>query len=269
MEYVTTNGEQERGEIRRPKAEQKDTMNFYHEIFVLNIEGIDENYRYAQELGGNIETLREMIKSPRMEIFAPACRVLGELGTEEAYEVLKECLGIRDKHLYRYLMSVIFRFPQSAELADRFVEALESKDPIFVDTALKHLVRENLWVTEEQILSCFEKNRDQLHNYYYATVLIKLSKTEDHTNRILRMFHRTQNNSVKIALGECLTAFATEDNYMTLYDLMKDSPIHKLRMEACRIAQKFHRKELLKPFTEDPDGHIRSFVRRSLAENQI
>ena len=264
MEYVTTNGEQERGEIRRPKVERKDTMNFYYEKFVLNMEGIDENYRYAQELGGNIETLREMIKSPRMEIFAPACRVLGELGTEEAYEVLKECLGIRNKYLYRYLMSVIFRFHQSTELADRFVEVLESKDPMFVDTALKHLVRENLWVTEEQILSCFEKNRDQLSGYYYDTVLRKLSKTEEYGKRILSMFLKTQNNSVKISLAECLTAFATEETYLTFYNLMKDSPIHKVRMEACRIAHTFRRPDLLALFATDRDGHIRAFVLRTL-----
>ena len=181
MEYVTTNGEQEHGEIRRPKAERKDTMSFYHEKFVLDIEGLDEIYRYAQELGGNIETLRE-----------------------------------------------------------------------------------NLWVTEEQILSCFEKNRDQLSGYYYDTILRKLPKTEEYGKRILSMFLKTQNNSVKISLAECLTDFATEETYLTFYDLMKDSPIHKVPMEACRIAHTFRRPDLLALFATDHDDHIRAFVHRTL-----
>ena len=211
-----------------------------------------------------MEELREMLASSSMEIFAPACKALGELGTEEAYGLLKEYLQTKDKYKYRFVLSVIFRFPQSAELADCFAEALESKDLIFVDTALEHLVRENLWVTEEQILSCFEKNRDQLSGYYYDTVLRKLSKTEEYGKRILSMFLKTQNNSVKISLAKCLTAFATEETYLTFYDLMKDSPIHKVRMAACRISHTFRRPDLLALFATDHDGHIRAFVHRTL-----
>ena len=211
-----------------------------------------------------MEELQEMLASSSMEIFAPACKALGELGTEEAYGLLKEHLKTKDKYKYRFVLSVIFRFPQSAELADCFAEALESKDLIFVDTALEHLVRENLWVTEEQILSCFEKNRDQLSGYYYNTVLRKLSKTEEYGKRILSMFLKTQNNSVKISLAKCLTAFATEETYLTFYDLMKDSTIHKVRMEACRISHTFRRPDLLELFATDHDGHIRAFVHRTL-----
>ncbi len=221
---------------------------------------------YVIPEGASLEELREMLNASHMEVFAPACKALGELGTEEAYGLLKEHLQTGDKYRYCYLLSVIFRFPRSAELKATFAEALESEAPMFVNAALKHLVRENLWVTEEQILSCFEKRRDQLHPYYYHTVLRKLSKTEDHTRRLLSMFLKTQKNSVKIALAECLADFATEDNYMTIHALMKDSPIHKLRMEACRIAHKFRRSDLLEPFATDPDGHIRSFVHRFLTE---
>ena len=48
-----------------------------------------------------MEELREMLASSSMEIFAPACKALGDMGTEEAYSLLKEHLQTKDKYQYR------------------------------------------------------------------------------------------------------------------------------------------------------------------------
>lgn len=208
-----------------------------------------------------IDQLREMLDSSDMQTFILACEALRNTKETKAYQVLKAKLREKDRYRYRYLLSVIFSFDESAELHEYFANALLSDDILLVTTALEQLIHKNIWVTDEQILACFERNHNNLSGYYYQ-ILLRVAKTEAHTTRIIKLLNSSQSVSVTIAVAECLTEFATTKNYPDIYKLFADSNISKLRLEACRIANKFGRADLLQAFANDSDGHIRKHVKQ-------
>lgn len=111
------------------------------------------------------------------------------------------------------------------------------------------------------IFSCFEKNHNNLNGYYYQ-ILLRIARTESHTTRMINLLNNSQTDSVKIAVAECLTEFTTTENFHDIYELFANSSISKLRMEACRIANKFGRVDLLQAFANDSDGHVRKYVKQ-------
>lgn len=214
-----------------------------------------------------IDELRMMLESLDMQTFALACEALKNMQTTEAYYILKSKLQVKDKYRYRYILSVIFAFDESVELQDCFINAMQSDEKIFVLTALNHLNHRNLWVTDEQILSCFEQNHNYLDCYYYQ-ILLQIAKTELHASRIIKLLKDSKTDSIRIAIAECLTKFVTKENYVKIYRLLADSSIPKMRLEACRIACKFNRGDLLQGFAKDSDGHIRKYVNQALKANK-
>ena len=218
----------------------------------INGKAVPDNYMICQ--------LKEMLESSDMQTFVLACEALRNAGKAEAYQVLKAKLQEKDRYRYSYLLSVIFSFDESAELREHFASALLSDDVLLVTTALEHLIHKNIWVTDEQLLACFEKNHGKLDGYYYK-VLLHVAKTKLHTARIIKLLNSSPADSIKIAVAECLTAFTTTENYFDIYKLFAGSSIPKLRLEACRIANKFSRMDLLQPFANDADGHVRNYVK--------
>ncbi len=210
-----------------------------------------------------IKEFGKMMETSDMQIFALACEALRNNKTHEAYELLKRYIDSKDKFKRRYIMSVIFDFDESMELSKHFLNALQSDDRMFVTTVLEHLIHRNLWVSDEQILSCFEKNHNWLDSYYYQ-ILRGIEKNPQHTERLICLLSTAETNSAKIAVAQCMKAFAAQDNYMRLFELLANSDIAKLRMEACGIAHKFGRNDLLYIFKDDPDGHIRKFINQVL-----
>ncbi len=213
------------------------------------------------------DELQAMLESSDMQTFALACEALRNTQTTEAYRLLKNNLQTKDKYRYRYILSVIFAFDESAELQDHFINAMQSDDRIFVTTALAHLIHKNIWVSDEQILACFEKNHNSMDGYYYQ-ILLRIERTESNTAGIIKLLNTSQTDNVKIAVAECLTEFATKENYLNIYSLFVNSSIAKLRLEACRVAYKFNRIDLLQAFAKDSDGHIRKYVNQALKVNE-
>ena len=214
-----------------------------------------------------INDLRTMLESSDMQTFAIACEALRNTQTSEAYNLLKSKLQIKDKYKYRYILSVIFTFDESIELKNYFINAMQSDDRILVNTALNHLINKNLWVTDEQILTCFEKNHNLLDRFYYQ-ILLRIASTSSNISRIIELLNNSKSDSVKIAVAECLSEFATKDNYLDIYCLLANSSLSKLRMEACRIACNLDRNDLLQAFVKDSDGHIRKYVNQILKWSQ-
>ena len=223
----------------------------------------------GQEVPQNctINDLRTMLESSDMQTFAIACEALRNSGTTEAYHLLKSKLQVKEKWKYRYILSVIFTFDESIELKNYFINAMQSDDRILVATVLNHLIYKNLWVTDEQILTCVEKNHNFLDGFYYQ-ILLRIASTASNTSRIIELLNNSKSDSTKIAVAECLSEFATKDNYIDIYCLFADSNLSKLRMEACRIAGKFGRGDLLHTFVKDANGHIRKYVNQVLKESQ-
>ena len=206
----------------------------------------------------SIEELHVMLESSDMQTFALACEALRNRKTNEAYSLLKEYLTEKDTHKYRYILSVIFSYDESSQLQEHFLGAMQSDNMYLVRTVLDHLVHRNIWVSDEQILCCFEKNHNSLDAYYYQ-ILGNLAKTEQHAERLIRLLNTAETDSIRIAVAECLESFSSETNYLRIYALLADSNIAKVRMQACQIANKFSRVDLLQKFTDDPDGHVRKF----------
>lgn len=214
-----------------------------------------------------VEGWAEKLNSADVEEFALGCMGLQELGTPEAYEVLKSRLGERDKYRRRLILSVIFSFEESAELQEQFREALQSEEMLFVEEAFKHLCSgRNFWVGLEEILTAIERNHNKLHNYYYQP-LWDIAKTRQYTDRILDLFHTADTDSIRITVAGVFEHAATEENYTHLYGLLAESKISKLRLEACRIAHRFDRRDLLLLYVNDPDGHIRKFAKKALGDS--
>jgi len=226
-------------------------------------------YLNCQEVPENctINDLRTMLESSDMQTFTIACEALRNTQTFEAYNLLKSKLQIKDKYRYRYILDVIFSFDESIELKNYFINAMQSDDRILVTTALEHLIHKNLWVTDEQILACFEKNHNLLDGFYYQ-ILLQIAGTASNTSRIIELLNGSKSDSTKIAVAECLSDFATKDNYLDIYCLLANSSLSKLRMEACRIACKFGRRDLLHAFVKDSNGHIRKYVNQVLKGSQ-
>ena len=211
-----------------------------------------------------LDELKMMLEASDMRTFSLACEALKTMRTTEAYKLLKSRLQEKDKYRYRYIISVIFAFDESAELKDRFLNALQSDDRILMKTALEHLIHKNIWVTDEQILSCFEKHHNCLDGYYYQ-ILLRIAKIERYTSRMIKLLNASTTDSVRIAVAACLTEFATKENFLDIYRLFADSGIAKLRLEACRIACRFDRTDLLQRFAEDADGHVRKYVSQAFS----
>jgi len=219
----------------------------------INGNAVPDNY--------TIDQLREMLDSSDMQTFTIACEALRNTKETEAYQVLKTKLQEKDRYRYRYLLSVIFSFDESAELHELFASVLLSDDTLLAKTALEHLLHKNIWVTDEQVLACFEKNHNNLSGYYYR-IILRVARTEAHTARIIELLNRAHSDGIKIAVAECLTEFTTAKNYFDIYKLFVDSNIPKLRIEACRIADRFGRTDLLQAFVNDADGHVRKYVKQ-------
>lgn len=108
-----------------------------------------------------------------------------------------------------------------------------------------------------------QKTDISIDSYYYQ-ILRNIEKTPQYTERLIRLFNTARADSIKIAVAECMESYATEENYVRLFELFENSDIAKLRMEACRIACKFGQKDLLQRYAGDADGHIRKYVNRAL-----
>ena len=211
----------------------------------------------------SIPELREMLCTRDMLPFSLACNALKNKDSHEAYLVLKEFLDSEDKYQQRCVLSVIFHYQESAELCPYFLSALRSKERFMVTTVLDHLIVKNLWVSDDDILTCFESNYRWLGNYYYQ-ILRKLEKIPENTERVVGLLKKAKASSTYIATAECLTFLATPENYMQLFTLFADSPVSKVRLEACKIANAFQRYDLLQRYVNDTDGHVRKYVTLSL-----
>ena len=206
-----------------------------------------------------LEQLEAMLRSKDMQTFSLACEALRNMETADAYELLKRQLQTTDLYRRRYVLSVIFDFPQASELTAELEAAMKSGTPFLVTTALEQLRAGKAWVSEEAILSCFERNHNRLDGSFYS-VLSRIQKSPDHCQRILELYSGSSNSSTKIALAECLLAFADVRNYESLYTLFRNDPAPHIRILACRLAKDYQREDWLRSFYTDPDGHIRKLA---------
>lgn len=207
----------------------------------------------------SVQQIESMMLSQDMQTFALACEALRLTGTQDAYTLLKMYIHSTDPYRRRYVLSVIFDFPQASELTAELEAAMKSGTPFLVTTALEQLRAGKAWASEEAILSCFERKHNHLDGSFYS-VLSRIQKSPDHCQRILELYSGSRNSSTKIALAECLLAFADVRNYESLYTLFRNDPAPHIRILACRLAKDYQREDWLSSFYTDPDGHIRKLA---------
>lgn len=82
------------------------------------------------------------------------------------------------------------------------------------------------------------------------------------TQRVVKLYRTSKNDSDRIALGSVLYGFCNEENHQQLFDLLKDHPKPQVRIWACRIAKARGRGDLLEQFAHDRDAHIRRLASR-------
>lgn len=205
--------------------------------------------------------LEAMMESKDMRTFMIACEALCLENTNRAYGTLKRYLIHSDLYKRRYVLSVIFGYPQAAELVPHLEHALGSDKAFLWGTALDVIIQQEVRVAEEALFSCIERNWSQVGGYdIYA--LDSVEKTPANARRIWKLYHACRDDSTRIAMAEVLHGFCTEENYLTYYELFQDDPAPHIRILACRIAKAYHRPDLLSKFVQDRDGHIRKLARK-------
>lgn len=197
--------------------------------------------------------------SKDMQTFSLVCEALRNMGTADAYALLKQHIHTPDLYRRRYVLSVIFDFPQAWELTSELERAMESSTNFLVTTALEQLRTGTVQVSDEAILSCFERSNNCLDSSFYS-VLSRIQKSDGHYQRIRKLYDSSTSTSTKIALAECLYAFADGHNFESLYILFRNASAAHIRILACRIARDFQRGDWLQTFRDDPDGHIRKLA---------
>lgn len=208
--------------------------------------------------------LEQMLTSSDMQTFALACEALRIHATHEAYLLLKAHIEDKDLYRRRYVMSVIFDWEEASELKQELLHDLKSDHHFLVDTALNNLIYEKIRVEDDAIFSCIERNHRWLDGYYYQ-VLALVDKNESNLARIIKLFQSCDDPSARITIAERLPAFCTAENYQQIFAMTANDPQPRIRMAACCIAHYFGRMDLLQPFADDPDGHIRNYALRASA----
>lgn len=204
--------------------------------------------------------LETMMESKDMRTFMIACEALHLAQNDAAYALLKQYIAHSDLYKRRYVLSVIFTYPQAAELVPHLEQALGSEKTFLWGTALDVIIQQKVRVAEEALFSCIERNWNQVGRYgIYA--LEAVEKTQANARRISKLYHACRDDSTRIAMAGVLHGFCTEENYLTFFELFRDDPAAQIRILACRIARAYHRPDLLSKFTQDRDGHIRKLAR--------
>ncbi len=201
-----------------------------------------------------------MLAGADMQTFRLACEVLKERKTREAYELLKQHTDSPDKYKRRCILEAIFVYDEADELSAHLADALAAEEHFLVTTALSQIIAHNVSLPGEEILTCFERNYGWLDGCYYQA-LSRLEKSEANLDRVISLWKVAPTNSARIALAECMEGFAAETNYVSLFERLADHSEPKIRMSACRIAKQFERYDWLARCEDDPDGHIRKFVK--------
>ena len=207
------------------------------------------------------EELKKMMESGDMRTFMIACEALRLTDTHWAYGVLKQNITHSDLYRRRYVLSVIFHYPEAAELVPHLEQALASGKSFLEGTVLDVIIQDNISISEEILLAYFERNRETI-NSYHCLALRTVAKSEANSRRILKMFRLCRYESMRIALAQQLHSFCSTGNHMALYELFRNDPAPQVRILACRIAREYHHPELLEGFVRDRDGHIRKLASR-------
>ena len=205
------------------------------------------------------EELANMMEAGDMKTFSVACEALCLANTHWAYKILKQHIAHSDLYKRRYVLSVIFHYPQAVELTSHLEQALNSEKPFLYGTALNVIIQEKVRVSDEALLVCFERNQGKL-NRYDCLALETAEKTEANTRRILKLYRLCRDKSFRIGLAETLYCFCSQENHMEFYRLFQDDPAPHIRILACRIAKDYRHLELLRKFAQDKDGHIRKLA---------
>ena len=207
------------------------------------------------------EELKKMMESSSMSTFMTACEALRLADTYWAYGILKQYITHSDLYRRRYVLSVIFHYPQAVELVPHLERALTSGRSFLEGTALNVIIQNRITISEEILLTYFERNRETIDNYH-CLALDTLARSDTNARRVQKMFRLCRNKSTRIALAQQLYGFCSTDNHMVLYELFRNNPVPHIRILACRIARDYHYPELLDGFSQDPDGHIRKLSRK-------
>ena len=76
----------------------------------------------------SINELDQMMESSDMKQFCKVANALVQKKSKEAYEVLKKHIFSKDVYKRRYVLSVIFEYPEALELVDELEKALKTQN---------------------------------------------------------------------------------------------------------------------------------------------
>lgn len=208
--------------------------------------------------------LRHMVKTPGPQAWA-ACMALGYKNDAAAFEVLEELAASNDWRCRRISIEAMAFHHLAMSKGDLFCKCLEDPSPYVVRTACKTVAQLGLDCAHNDLRRLVHAN-DALTRSAALRALRKLWKQSDFD----LVFEVLQGDSSKEARSEAawtLRENADGDNWERLFELWRTDPLHRHRIWACELANKFGDKNhtaTLRIMLEDSDGHVRAASSRAL-----
>ena len=213
----------------------------------------------------SITELDQMMETSDMKQYGKVANALVQKKSKEAYEVLKKHIFSKDVYKRRYVLSVIFEYPEALELVDELEKALKTQNAyLFMTTTILSLMIKYHITLDASVVVEALTNSDMNDGWYYQ-VLGEFDKNEKNLEMILKLYRaKRKYTSIRIFMAEEIFKFVNEENYMQLYQLFEKDEQPHIRMVACKIANKMGRRDLLELFKDDKDGHVRKYVMRNI-----
>ncbi len=210
----------------------------------------------------SITELNELVSSSNMVSFMLGCEALSQKDDIEAFNILFRCLSKEDKYKRRYALEAISHHAYKERLTEILEKSL-SDDILIIKTALCIIYQERIRVSKEKVFNVFRIKGDELDHYHFWSILVVATQNDfDEGLALLKKYKSKE--SVEHVLVEVLFNITADENWVELYDLIKDHKKPQIRMAACRLFVKYNNLAELTKFIEDQDGHIRKFVQKFL-----
>ena len=206
----------------------------------------------------SIKELDQMMESSDMKLFVAASNALVQRKSKEAYEILKKYIFSADVYKKRYVLSVIFEYPEALELVDELEKALRipNTHSFMTSTILGIIIQYHISIDAEIVVEAL-RNCDLDFGGYYQ-LIGEFDKNKKNLEMILELYHSKRKcTSIRISMAEQMFKFVNKENYMQLFQLFEKDEQPHIRMIACEIANKMERRDLLMLFKDDKYGHIR------------
>lgn len=208
--------------------------------------------------------LQALVRAGKPERWV-AIVALAESSDPSALSCLGDLASFPDPQVRRFVVQWIGRCPDGVKLSHVVVERLRDPQGLVARTAAQ--VASDLAISEARADLLVLLN-DKLPSTRQASLcaLEKLWQEADFET-VLALFKGDVSKEVRRTAGWTLRRARSADHVSVLIELWRTDPLPRHRVWACEIVAEFPERqfrERIASLVSDPDGHVRTAVRRAL-----